>query len=188
MSIFQDAIRDSLHLTQSLATFESTIEEAANALRNALLGGKKLLVCGNGGSAGDGGDFSTEFTCRFREDRRPFPALNLSDGPSLITAIGNDYGFEEIFARQVQAYGQNGDVLVAVSTSGQSENVVRALKKGRAIGLRTISMLGRDGGKCRGLAEFEFIVPSGVTARIQEAHKFLFHVICEMIEPDLKHG
>ncbi len=186
MTIFQDALRDARQVIESLADFESQIEQAADAIRRSLLNGHKLLVCGNGGSAGDGGDFTTEFTCRFRADRRPFPALNLSDGPTLITAIANDYGYEEIFARQVKAFGQSGDVCIGISTSGNSENVKRALAEAKERTLVTIAMLGSDGGACRGLADIEFIVPSKVTARIQEAHKFLFHVLCETIEPDLQ--
>lgn len=185
MSVFQEALRDSVRVTESLAEFEAQTERAASLIQQALLAGHKLLVFGNGGSAGDAGDFTTEFTCRFREDRRPFPALNLSDGPSLLTAIANDYGYEEIFARQIAAYGQPGDICIGVSTSGNSENVRRGLAQAKTLSLTTIAMLGRDGGICRSLADIEFVVPCEITARIQEAHKFLFHVICELVDPAL---
>ena len=147
--------------------------------------GNKLLVCGNGGSAADAADFCTEFACRFMHDRRPFPALNLSQGGSLLTAIGNDYGFEEIFARQVAAYGKSGDLLIAITTSGKSENIKRSLETAKDRDLKTIALLGRDGGSTIGIADVDLVVPGNSTARIQEAHKFLLHVLCEAAEPRL---
>ncbi len=185
MSTLQDAIQDSLQVTQALAKFEPRMQQAADLIRDALLRGHKLLVCGNGGSAGHGGDFTTEFTCRFRAERRPFPAMNLSDGPTLVTAIGNDYGYENVYSRQVEAFGKPGDVCVGISTSGHSANVKNALMQARKMRLHTMAMLGRGGGSSVGLADLEFIIPSEVTARVQEAHKFLFHVLCEMVDPAL---
>src|SRR5437868_10911910 len=120
--------------------------EAADLMTHCLTNGKKALVCGNGGSAADAADFCTELACRFVEDRRPYPAMNLSQGGSLITATGNDYGFEEIFARQVRAFGNSSDVLIAISTSGKSKNIQRAIEEARARKLKTIALLGRDGG------------------------------------------
>ena len=124
--------------------------------------GKKLLVCGNGGSAADGADFSAEFGCRFVTDRRPYPALNLAQGGSLMSAIGNDYGYDEVFARQVAGLGQRGDVLVAITTSGNSKNILRALEEGKARGLTTVALLGRDGGPAKGMAEIELLVRSEI--------------------------
>lgn len=161
------------------------LERAASLISDCLRGGNKLLVCGNGGSAADAAEFTTEFACRFVHDRQPFPALNLSQGGSLITATGNDYGFEEIFARQVSAFGKQGDVLVAISTSGNSPNIQRALEEGKSRGLKTIALLGRDGGSAINIADIDLVVPGDSTARIQEAHKFLLHVICEIVEPRL---
>ncbi len=150
-----------------------------------LCAGRKLLVCGNGGSAADGADFSAEFGCRFVTDRRPYPALNLAQGGSLMSAIGNDYGFDEVFARQVAGLGQSGDVLVAITTSGNSKNILRALEEGKMRGLTTVALLGRGGGPAKGMAEIELLVPSDTTARIQEAHKFLLHTICGMVDARL---
>ena len=146
----------------------------------------KLLVCGNGGSAADGADFATEFACRFINDRQPFPAINLSACGSLLTAIGNDYGFEQAFARQVRGFGRAGDVLVVLTTSGNSPNVLAALREASERGLQSIALLGREGGQARGLATVDLIVPSPVTARIQEGHKFLLHVLCEIVEERLQ--
>ena len=184
MPILTHALRDAHATLDSLAGFGTQLDAAALAVGTALTGGGRLLVCGNGGSASDGADFATEFACRFITDRQPYPAMNLAACGSLLTATGNDYGFEEVFARQVRAFGRKGDVLVAISTSGNSPNILAALRAASAAGLATIALLGRDGGAARGLAGIEFIVPSQITARIQEAHKFLLHVLCEMVEAE----
>ena len=182
MSIFEKATRDAITTIQSLQALQPALERAAEIVGACLTGGGKLLVGGNGGSAADGADFATEFACRFMADRRPFPAINLAACGSLLTATGNDYGFDDLFARQVRAFGKKGDVFVALTTSGNSPNISAALQAATSEGLRTIALLGRDGGKARGLAEIELIVPSQITARIQEAHKFLLHVLCEIVD------
>lgn len=186
MSLLQNAINAATETLQSLAALEAHLDRAAQLVRDCLTNGHKLLVCGNGGSAADGADFSTEFACRFVNDRRPFPAINLAAGASLITATGNDYGFDEIYARQVRAFGKKGDVLVAISTSGNSRNILRAVEQANASGLPTIALLGKDGGLLRGRASVELLVAQKTTARIQEAHKFLLHVLCEIVEPALQ--
>jgi D-sedoheptulose 7-phosphate isomerase len=183
--ILKNAIAAATKTFQSLVDLESQVAKAADLISDGLTNGKKVLACGNGGSAADAADFCTELACRFVEDRRPYPALNLSQGGSLITATGNDYGFEEIFARQVHAFGNAGDVLIAISTSGKSKNIQRALEEARKSKLKTIALLGRDGGASAGLADVDLIVKSDATARIQEAHKFILHVICEICEARL---
>lgn len=183
--VLRSAIGSAVSTLQSLQQFEEPLARAADLLVECLANDRKVLACGNGGSAADAADFCTEFACRFVHDRRPFPALNLAQGGSLVTATANDYGFDEVFARQVRAFGSKGDLLIAISTSGQSKNVRRALEEGRSRGLRTIALLGRDGGISKGLAELEFVVPNESTARIQEAHKFLLHVLCELCETRL---
>ena len=185
MNVLRKAIDDSVTTIRGLSDLSSDIDRAAGLIREALLSGNKLMVCGNGGSAADGADFAAEFTCRFCDDRRPFPAINLAVGGSLLTAIGNDYGYDEVFARQLAAYAKPGDVLVTISTSGKSANIRRALEQAKASRVQSIAMLGKDGGTCSGLATIDLIVRSQVTARIQEAHKFLVHVLCEMVDPDL---
>src|SRR5438552_11908708 len=183
--IFARSLQESTVTIQSLAKLEPPMAEAADFVAECLRAGNKLLACGNGGSAADAADFCTEFACRFLEDRRPYPAINLSQGGSLITATGNDYGFEEIFARQVAAFGKTGDVVIAISTSGKSANIRRALEEAKTHGLTMIALLGRDGGSAKDIADVDLIVPADSTARIQEAHKFLLHVLCEIVESRL---
>ena len=183
--ILKSAVGAATKTIQSVTELESQISKAVELISNCLTSGGKILACGNGGSAADAADFCTEFACRFVEDRRPYPAMNLSQGGSLITATGNDYGFDEIFARQVGAFGNSGDVLIAISTSGKSKNIRRAIEEGRERKLKTIALLGRDGGSTAGLADVDLIVKGDSTARIQEAHKFILHVICEVCETRL---
>src|SRR5207248_9573759 len=170
---------------RSIVDLESQSTKASHLIANCLTSGKKVLACGNGGSAADAADFCTELACRFVEDRRPYPAMNLSQGGSLITATGNDYGFEEVFARQLRAFGNSSDVLIAISTSGKSKNIQRAIEEARDRKLKTIAVLGRDGGASAGIADVDLIVKSDSTARIQEAHKFILHVVCEICETRL---
>ena len=184
--ILRAALQEATSVLQSLRQHEHQITRAAALIAKCLAGGNKLLACGNGGSAADAADFTTEFACRFMEDRQPYPAVNLSEGGSLITAVANDYGFDQVFARQVRAFGRSGDVLIAISTSGNSKNVCRALEEAKSCGVVSIALLGRDGAACHGIAEVEIIVPGTSTARIQEAHRFLLHVLCEIVE-DLLH-
>jgi phosphoheptose isomerase len=180
--ILRSAIAQATSGLASAAQLEPQVTRAAALIANCLTSGKKLLACGNGGSAADAADFTTEFACRFAEDRRPYPALNLSQSGSLLTATANDYGFDEVFARQVRAFGARGDVLVAISTSGRSANIRRALSEAKSRDVQTIALLGRDAGDCAGIADVEIIAPGESTARIQELHKFLLHVLCEIVE------
>src|SRR6202790_2129604 len=177
--IFQAALAGATKTLQSTGDLDAQIGRAAELIAECLRAGNKLLVCGNGGSAADAADFCTEFACRFVEDRRPYPAMNLSQGGSLITATANDYGFDAVFARQVRAFGNPGDLLIAISTSGKSENIRRASEEARDGKLTTIALLGRDGGSAAGVADVDLIVKGDSTARIQEAHKFILHVLCE---------
>ena len=183
--ILKSAIAAGTKALQSLGDLESQIAKAGDLIVDCLTSGKKVLACGNGGSAADAADFCTELACRFVDERRPYPALNLSQGGSLITAVGNDYGFEEIFARQVRAFGNDADLLVAISTSGKSENIRRAVEEAKNRKLGTIALLGRDGGASAGIANVDLIVKGDSTARIQEAHKFILHVLCEICEARL---
>src|SRR6266404_7873350 len=183
--ILKSAIGAATTTLQSVVELETQVAKAADLIVDCLTNGKKVLACGNGGSAADAADFCTELACRFVEDRRPYPAMNLAQGGSLITATGNDYGFDEIFARQVRAFGTSGDVLIAITTSGKSKNIRRAIEESRARKLKTIALLGRDGGSTGGLADVDLIVKGNSTARIQEAHKFILHVLCEICETRL---
>jgi len=185
MTILQQAIDDCVATTRALSRFEGVLDQAAALVLECLTSGHKLLVCGNGGSASDATHLATEFLCRYREDRRPYPALTLTANGEFMTAVCNDYHADEIFARQVWGLGQKGDLLIAFTTSGKSRNVVRALEESKERGLQSICFLGRDGGFTKGIASLDVIVPGDSTARIQEAQKLLFHVMCEMIETRL---
>ena len=184
MSI-RESLSDSISVISALLDMEEPLTRAAGMIRDALLSGHKVLVCGNGGSAADSSHLATELACRFVSDRRPYPALCLTADGGLMTAIGNDYSFAELFARQVAAFGLPGDLLVAMTTSGKSENIRRALEQAGKQELKSIALLGRDGGFCRGLSDLEIIIPHNSTARIQEAHKVIIHLLCELVEPDL---
>ena len=170
---------------QSLLDLDAQVAKAADLIEESLRAGNKLLVCGNGGSAADASHFATEFVVRFTKDRQAYPAICLSGDGGLLTAAGNDYGFDEIFARQVAAFGLPGDVLICLTTSGKSRNVERALEGAKAHKLKTIAFLGRDGGSTIGMANVDLLVRSDSTARIQEAHQLLLHVLCETIESRL---
>ena len=177
-----EALQEVLH---ALPPLQKDLEQAAALAGDALLAGHKLLFCGNGGSASDSAHLATEFTCRFQEDRRPYPAMALTVDAGLLTAIGNDYEFTEIFARQIAAFAKPGDVLIVLSTSGKSRNILSALEEARRRGVRSVAFLGKGGGFTNGAADVELIVPGLETARIQEAQKFLLHVFCEIIEERL---
>jgi phosphoheptose isomerase len=176
------AINDSIRMLESLKNLEPQVSRAADLIHGCFHTGNKLLVCGNGGSATDASHFVTELVVRFTKDRRALPAICLASDSGILTAAGNDYGFDKIFARQVEAFGQPGDVLICFTTSGNSKNVVRALEEAKARKLKTIAFLGRDGGSTIGIADIDLLVKDNSTARIQEAHKLLIHVLCEIIE------
>ena len=182
---FRDAIAAATETLRSLSSLEARIVEAADLIEQCLRAGNKLLVCGNGGSAADAAHFATELVVRFTRDRRAYPAICLASDGGLLTAAGNDYGFDEIFARQVAAFGLPGDVLICLTTSGKSRNVERALEEAKAHKLKTIAFLGRDGGSTIGMADVDLLVRSDSTARIQEAHHLLLHALCETIESRL---
>ncbi|MFH2034602.1 MAG: D-sedoheptulose 7-phosphate isomerase [Candidatus Margulisiibacteriota bacterium] len=168
-----------------LETLPPKIEAAVAALVNALKAGNKLLICGNGGSAADSQHIAAEFIGRFLKERKPLPAIALSTNTSILTCLGNDYGFDIIFARQVEGLGQKGDVLLGISTSGNSENVVKAFQKARSMGIKTIALTGRGGGKMAKEADIIIIVPSDKTPKIQEAHLMIYHIICQLVESEM---
>ena len=158
------------------------IVQVAHVIGRAFQTGHKVLLFGNGGSATDAAHIAAEFVGRYKRERVPFPAIALATDIAAITCIANDYGFDELFARQVRAHGQAGDVAIAISTSGNSPNVLRGVEAAKAMGLTTVAWTGGSGGKLAGMVEYAFIVPSSLTARIQESHITLGHVLCELIE------
>ena len=185
MSQFQSSLHSLQEVLSALSPLQLALEKAASLAGDALLAGNKLMFCGNGGSASDSAHLATEFTCRFKEDRRPYPAMAFTVDAGLLTAIGNDYEFTEVFSRQVAAFGKSGDVLIVITTSGKSRNILAALEEARRRGVKTIAFLGKGGGFTKGAADVELIVPGSETARIQEAQQFLLHVLCEIIEERL---
>jgi D-sedoheptulose 7-phosphate isomerase len=180
--ILKRAVAGAKETLQSLVHLEGQVEKVADLIEQCLRAGNKLLVCGNGGSAADASHFATEFVVRFMNDRPAYPAICLAGDGGLLTAAGNDYGFDEIFARQVAAFGLPGDLLICLTTSGKSRNVERALQEAKARKLKTITFLGRDGGSTIGMADVDLLVRGDLTARIQEAHQLLLHVLCETVE------
>ncbi len=185
-----DEIRSHLKAHQDVVqaieeSLSASIFRTAEMISEALEGGKKLLLMGNGGSAADAQHFAAEIVGRFRMERRGLPALALSTDTSILTAIGNDYGFEAVFRRQVEALAAEGDVVVGISTSGTSKNVYSALFLARQMGCRTLGLLGRDGGTIREIVDIDLTVPSKDTPRIQEGHIMMIHIICDLVEKRL---
>ncbi len=185
MSHFRHSLDAARQTLDSLREFEVPLRRASEVVLSALKAGQKLMLCGNGGSASDAAHIAAEFVCRFIGDRRPYPALALGVDGGLLTAIGNDYEFADGFARQVHAFGQPGDVLIGISSSGKSRNILAAITEARRRKVFTIALLGRDGGFTKGAADLEIIIPGSATARIQEAQMFLLHVLCELVEEKL---
>ena len=161
------------------------IESAVELLVACFRQGNKLIVMGNGGSAADAQHFAAEIVGRFKLERRALPAISLTTDSSILTAIGNDYGFERVFLRQVEAHAVAGDVVVGISTSGNSQNVQLALQTASGLGCRTVALLGRDGGTIKGVADLPLVVGSSDTPRVQEGHIAIIHIICDLVEKAL---
>lgn len=161
------------------------IAEMAILLSDAFNRGHKLLVMGNGGSAADSQHFVAEIVGRFKMERKALPAVALSTDTSILTAIGNDYGFDSVFSRQVEALASSGDVVVGISTSGNSPNVLKALQEAKAHGCRTIGLLGKDGGTIKAACDLALVIPSSDTPRIQEGHATIIHIVCDLVEKTL---
>jgi D-sedoheptulose 7-phosphate isomerase len=169
-------------------TLAVTVAAVVSALEHAFANGNKLLVMGNGGSAADAQHFAAEIIGRFKLERSALPAIALTTDSSILTAIGNDYGFDAIFSRQVEGLATSGDVVVGISTSGNSPNVKAALAKARERGCKTVALLGRDGGTIRETADIALVVPSFDTPRIQEGHITIIHIVCDLLEKRLFAG
>jgi D-sedoheptulose 7-phosphate isomerase len=184
-ALLQSGLEELMDVFRRLPALAPAVEQAAGMAAASLSQGGKVMLCGNGGSAADSQHLAAELTGRFVRDRRPLAAVALSTDTSALTCIGNDYGFDEVFARQVTGLGRKGDCLLAISTSGNSRNVVRAVEAARAAGIGVIGLLGRDGGVLRGLCDVAIVVPSTTTARIQEAHIFIGHTLCALVEEAL---
>jgi D-sedoheptulose 7-phosphate isomerase len=184
-TLFVENLRQHISLFSGLEKLNGAVVQACAMITKSLSNGGKLLLCGNGGSAADCQHIAAEFTGRFIKDRPPISAVSLTTDTSALTCIGNDYSFNEIFSRQVLALGRSGDVLLAISTSGNSQNVLTAIEAAHALGIQSIGLLGHDGGKALHMCTHSIVVPSDVTARIQEAHILIGHTICGMVEKEM---
>ncbi len=163
----------------------TALSEAARVVTETIRAGRKVLLCGNGGSAADSQHIAGEFVGRFRRERDGWPAVALSTDTSILTSVGNDYGYAEVFRRQVEALGGEGDCLIAYSTSGNSENVIRAADEAKARGLHVIIFTGASGGRLADLGDIVLYAPSEATARVQECHELMGHALCEIVEAEL---
>jgi len=160
------------------------VEQVALLIVSSIRSGGKLMVCGNGGSAADAQHMVAEFVNRFLKERKPLPAISLTTDTSNLTSIANDYSFDYVFSKQVEAIGKSGDVLMGISTSGNSKNVLNAIEAARRLGIKTVGLLGRDGGVIKRVCDIALIVPSDSTPRIQEVHGFIIHAVCQMVEDE----
>jgi D-sedoheptulose 7-phosphate isomerase len=182
MSNFTDSLEESLAMLATLRELEGGLLCAVERCAASLRSGGKLLICGNGGSAAEAMHLTGELVGRYKKERRPLAAITLGTDPALLTCIGNDYSYEEIFSRQVRGLGRAGDVLIVFTTSGRSANVIRALQAAREMKIESIAFLGKDGGPALGLADHALVVRHQDTARIQEGHQFLMHSLMDMLE------
>lgn len=181
--IIEKLLEDSLKIKDTFIRENlSNLVQAAEKIALAFTSDRKLLLCGNGGSAADAQHIAAEFVNRYTLERPPLPAIALTTDTSVITSIGNDYSFDDIFSKQVKALGVEGDVLLAISTSGNSTNVLSAVKDARSQGIYTIGLIGKDGGKLAGLVELALVVKNNVTPRIQEAHILAGHILCHLVD------
>jgi D-sedoheptulose 7-phosphate isomerase len=184
----KESIAESIAIKQRILSDDQLIEvitDVANTCSEAFCHGNKVLFCGNGGSAADAQHLAAEFSGRFYYDRPPLPSEALHVNTSYLTAVANDYSFDEVYARMLKGSGKEGDVLIAISTSGNSKNIIRALEVAHELGMITIGMTGKTGGKMKNLCDFLINVPSADTPRIQESHIMIGHIICEFVESSI---
>lgn len=181
---FDSSLAETLRTFSALTTLRPAIERAGDMILATLRRGGKLLVCGNGGSAAEAAHFATELVGRYAQTRRSLPAIALSSDGSLLSCIGNDFGYDQVFARQVAGLARTGDLLVVLTSSGNSPNIVAALQETHRLGVESLAFLGRGGGRAKGLATCELIMPGQSGAAAQEAHLFLIHHFCERIDAE----
>lgn len=181
-------IHDSIEVKDNIlqsADLVKTIALAGEEMVDAFRRGNKVILCGNGGSATDALHIEAELVGRFKLNRKALPALAVVGSPATMTSISNDFGYEEVFERQIEGFGREGDVLIAISTSGNSKNVCKAIKKANELGMHTISLTGNGGGQCKEMSQIDICVPSSDTPRIQECHIMIGHILCDVVERKL---
>jgi len=179
---FEASLAETVGTLQALSSIRPAIDAAGQLILDTLRHDKKLLVCGNGGSAAEAGHFTTELVGRYAKTRASLPAISLSADGSLVTCIGNDFGFDHIFSRQIAGLAHQGDLVVVFTSSGNSPNILAALSEAKSLGLQSLAFLGRGGGKAAGLATVELVIPGESGAAAQEAHLFLVHHFCRLID------
>jgi len=185
MDRIKEFLYESAEVKKAVAdTLADKILEAINIARTSYQNGGKMLLMGNGGSAADAQHIAAEFIGRYKKERKAVAAIALTVDSSILTCIGNDYGYDSVFSRQVEGLAKKEDVIIAISTSGNSENVIRGVEKAREIGAKTIGLLGKQGGKLKDKVDLALVVPSNNTARIQEAHITIGHIICEILDEE----
>lgn len=181
--IIREMVEGSISAKESvLKNNTGDIEEASKLIERSLNEGNKIMIAGNGGSAADSQHFAAEFVGRYKVERRGLPCIALTTDTSIITAWTNDYGFETLFARQIEALGRKGDVFIGISTSGNSPNIIKAMEKAKELGMKTVSLLGKDGGKLKEMADVNIIIKNNDTPRIQECHITVLHIIAELLD------
>ena len=178
-------IEESIETKRLVNNLSAEIEEASNLIINSLKNNKKMIIAGNGGSASQASHIAAEFVGRYKIERKGLPAISLTTDLAAITAIGNDYGFDEVFVRQLEALANPCDVFIALSTSGNSKNIIKAVEAAKKLNVYVIGLLGKNGGKMKNTSKVEIIVPSDNPPRIQEAHLMILHIICELAEKEL---
>ncbi len=180
--IFDKEIEDHIETTKHLINIKNKIFELDERITKAFSSKNKILICGNGGSAADAQHLSSELLGRYEKERKGYPAISLSSDVSAMTAIGNDYGFENIFSKQISAIGVKDDILICISTSGNSKNIIKAVETSNKMNIYTFGLLGKDGGKLKNIVNDSIIVKNSRTCRIQEMHGLLIHILCELID------
>lgn len=184
-NLYKQNLQEHLAVVNASKDLDTVIYQSILLLTKSIRKGGKIIFCGNGGSAADSQHLASEFTGRFIKDREPIASISLTTDTSALTCISNDYSYEQVFARQLKAIGKEGDVFVGISTSGNSNNIIEAIKTAKEIGITTISLLGNDGGAMKDLGDLSIIIPNNVTARIQEMHILVGHTLCGGVEQEL---
>lgn len=188
MEIIEQRIKDSIAVKESLLSNKfllQNVSDTVDVIVKAINDGGKIVLCGNGGSASDALHFAGEIVGRFQKERNPWPAVVLNADVATLTAIANDYGYDDAFARQAKAHLTSKDVFIGISTSGNSTNVIRAVEVAKEIGAKTVAFLGKEGGQLAKMVNYPIVVPCNTTARVQESHIMLIHIICEIVEEKL---
>ncbi|AJF61473.1 putative phosphoheptose isomerase [archaeon GW2011_AR15] len=182
MQSIKDIIQESIAAKNELFSQADMLEKISNVISEALMRGNKILIFGNGGSAADSQHIAAELVGRYKLERKGLPAIALTTDSSILTAVSNDYDYNRVFSRQVEALASPSDILLGISTSGNSQNVLNAFARGKEIGTVNISLTGRDGGKLKAMSDYNINCPAKETARIQECHMTAYHIICELVE------